>query len=199
LSSIKRNGTTIVQINRKIEGLDADAVTSDNFRAAYTAAEHLIGRGRTRLVFLGYDEHTLSGDHKKAGFEAALSDHSIGSAHIIPVRDHNRENIGRAFREFLDRGEAMDGLICSTQGKTEVGLSVLRERGIQIPRDVSVICFDDTPWSSLFSPPLTVISENTKEMGTIAVKLLLERIEGNREAPTRDIVLENEFIIRHST
>ncbi len=199
LSSIKKNGTTIVQINRKIEGLDADAVRSDNFRAAYTAAEHLIVRGRTRLVFLGYDEHTFSGDQKKAGFEAAVSDHSGTSAHVIPVRDHDRENIGRAFREFLDRGGPMDGLICSTQGKTEVGLTILRERGIQIPRDVSVICFDDTPWSSLFSPPLTVISENTKEMGTIAVKLLLDRIEGDHEAATQDIVLDNEFIIRQST
>ncbi len=199
MSSIKKNGTTIVQINRKIEGLDADAVTSDNFRAAYTAAEHLIVRGRTHLAFLGYDEHTLSGDQKKAGFEAAVSDYSVGSAHIIGVRDHNREDIGRAFREFLDRGVAIDGLICSTQGKTEVGLTILKERGIEIPREISVICFDDTPWSSLFSPPLTVISENTKEMGTIAVKLLMDRIEGNRQAPTQDIVLQNEFIIRQST
>ncbi len=93
----------------------------------------------------------------------------------------------------------MDGLICSTQGKTEVGLTILKERGRKIPEDVSVICFDDTPWASLFSPPLTAISENTKKMGTIAVKLLLDRIEGGRNAPARDIVLENEFIVRDST
>ena len=199
LASVKKNGTPIVQINRKIEGLDADAVTSDNFRAAYAAAEHLIDRGRRNLVFLGYDDRTLSGDQKKAGFETAVSDHAINSAHVIGVRDHDREDIGRAFREFIVRGNPMDGLICSTQGKTEVGLMVLKERGRRIPHDVSVICFDDTPWASLFSPPLAAISENTKEMGTIAVKLLLDHIEGDRQASARDIVLESEFIVRNST
>jgi LacI family transcriptional regulator len=199
LCSVKKEGTPIVQINRKIEGLDADAVTSDNFRAAYTATKHLIDRGRKNLVYLGYDDRTLSGDQKKAGFEAAVSDNTIGSAYVIAVRDHDREDISRAFREFIDRGNPMDGLICSTQGKTEVGLMILKERDRKIPQDVSVICFDDTPWASLFSPPLTAISENTKKMGTIAVKLLLDRIEGDRQSSAYDIVLEGEFIVRNST
>jgi LacI family transcriptional regulator len=199
LSSIHKEGTPIVQINRKIEGLDADAVTSDNFRAAYAAAMHLIDRGRKDLVFLGHDDRTLSGDQKRAGFEAAVSDNAVGSAHVITVRDHDREDIGRAFREYIDRDNPMDGLICSTQGKTEVGLTILKEKGKNIPHDVSVICFDDTPWACLFSPPLTAISENTKEMGSIALKLLLDRIEGGRQTPTQDIVLPDEFIIRKST
>ncbi len=199
LSSVKKEGTPIVQVNRKIEGLDTDAVASDNFRAAYTAAKHLLERGRRALVFLGYDDRTLSGDQKRAGFEAAVSDHAVGTGQVVAVRDHDRQDIARAFREFIDSGSPMDGLICSTPGKTEVGLTILKERSRKIPGDVSVICFDDTPWASLFSPPLTGISENTREMGTIAVKLLLDRIEGGRNAPARNIVLENEFIVRDST
>jgi LacI family transcriptional regulator len=199
LDSIKSNGTPLVQVNRKIEGLPVDSVTSDNFKAAYTATEHLISRGRKNLVFLGFDDNTLSGDQKKAGFEAAGADHDIDRFEIIPVRDHDPENIAESFRDFLSSGKKIDGLILSTQGKTAVGLSVLKERSVRVPDDVAVIGFDDTPWSSLLSPSLTVVSENTREMGEIAVKLLLDRIEGNDHDPPKDIVLEDEFIIRHST
>ncbi len=199
LDSVRVNGTPLVQVNRKIEGLSADAVTSDNFKAAYTATEHLITRGRKHLAYLGYDEHTLSGDQKKAGFEAASADHGIGRVEVIPVRDHDPENIAQSFREFLASGRAVDGLILSTQGKTAVGLSVLQERAVRIPDDVAVIGFDDTPWSSLLSPSLTVVSENTSKMGEIAIRLLLDRIEGNDQDPPKDIVLEDEFIVRRST
>ncbi len=199
LSSIKKNGTPIVQVNRKIEGLDADAVTSDNFRAAYAAAKHLLDRGRRNLVFLGYDDRTLSSDQKRAGFEAGVSEHAACLAHVIAVKDRDREDIGKAFREFIDGGNLLDGLICSSPGKTEVGLTILKEKGIRIPHDVSVICFDDTPWASFFSPPLTVICENTQEMGSIAVNLLLDRIEGDRQTPAQNIVLADDFIVREST
>jgi len=62
-----------------------------------------------------------------------------------------------------------------------------------------VVGFDDTPWSALLSPPLTVVSENTHRMGETAATLLLERIEGVKTGPSENIGLEDDFIIRSST
>ncbi|MBN1881947.1 MAG: LacI family DNA-binding transcriptional regulator [Deltaproteobacteria bacterium] len=199
LRSITSRGTPIVQINRKITGLDTDSIISDNFNAAHTATKHLIEKGRRHLVLLGFDRRTLSANQKKSGFEAALSDAGLTDAAIIPVKDHDRADIARAFREFLDSNFPMDGLICSTQGKTSVALDILKERGISIPDDVSVIGFDDTPWSALLFPPLTVVSENTHRMGESAATLLMERMEGAKTGPPENIVLEDDFIIRAST
>jgi len=199
LSTVRSRGTPIVQINRKIEGLDTDSIISDNFNAAHAATKHLLDRGKRYIVLLGFDQSTLSANQKKAGFEAALSDAGVTDHAIVPVRDHDRADIARAFGAFLDSGKPMDGLICSTQGKTSVALAVLKERGVSIPDDVAVVGFDDTPWSALLSPPLTVVSENTHRMGETAATLLLERIEGAKTGPSENIVLEDDFIIRSST
>jgi DNA-binding LacI/PurR family transcriptional regulator len=199
MRSLNEGGIPIVQVNRKIPGLDVDAVRSDNFKAAYTATEHLINRGRRRLVYLGYDQRTLSANEKKEGFEAALKEHGLPDGIIIPVRDHDAEDIAAAFRQFISSGREMDGLILSTQAKTAIGFGILTEHSMKIPEQVAVVGFDDTPWSSILSPPLTVISENTQKMGEIAAALLLERIEGSRQGKPTETILEDEFIIRKST
>jgi DNA-binding LacI/PurR family transcriptional regulator len=199
LRSINDGGVPIVQVNRKIPGLDVDTVRSDNFKAAYTATKHLIDRGRRHLAYLGYDERTLSANEKREGFEAALREHGIAGGTVIRVRDHDDEDIASAFRRFIASGQQMDGLILSTQAKTAVGFGVLLEHSVEIPGRVAVVGFDDTPWSSIVSPPLTVISENTQKMGEIAAALLLERVEGVRTGPAVETVLEDEFIVRKST
>ncbi len=199
IGSLNEGGVPIVQVNRKIPDLDIDTVRSDNFKAAYTATKHLIDRGRRHLVYLGYDERTLSANEKKEGFEAALKDHGIPGGIVIPVKDHDTDDIGAAFRRFISSRQEMDGLILSTQAKTAVGFGILMEQSLKIPQQVAVVGFDDTPWSSILSPPLTVISENTQRMGEIAAAMLLERIEGSRKGAAAETILEDEFIVRKST
>jgi DNA-binding LacI/PurR family transcriptional regulator len=199
LNDIQHSGIPIVQVNRKIGGLEADSVVSNNFKAAYTATEHLIQRGRKSIVLLGYDPDSLANAEKKTGYDAGLLDHGIEENLTIVVKEHHRENIEAALRAFLDTKRTFDGLICTTQGKTAIALKVLKEKSLQIPEDVAVIGFDDTPWSSLLWPPLTVISENTYTMGEEATKILLNRIEKKENSAPKHIVLEDELIVREST
>jgi DNA-binding LacI/PurR family transcriptional regulator len=141
----------------------------------------------------------LANVEKKAGYDAALVDYAIEDNLTILVKEHDRENIEAALRGFLETAAKFDGLICTTQGKTAIALKVLKEKSLQIPHDLAVIGFDDTPWSSLLWPPLTVISENTYTMGVEATKLLLSRIERTERGVPQHIVLEDELIIREST
>ncbi len=199
LNEIQQSGIPIVQVNRKIDGLEAASVVSNNFKAAYTVTEHLIQRGRKNIVLLGYDPDSLANAEKKTGYDAALLDYDIENNLTIIVKEHHRQNIETAFNRFLDSGQKFDGLICTTQGKTAIGLNILKEKSLHIPDDVAVIGFDDTPWSSLLWPALTVISENTYAMGEEATKILLNRIEKKERSSPRHIVLEDELILREST
>jgi LacI family transcriptional regulator len=199
LNDIQQSGTPVVQVNRKIGGLEADSVVSNNFKAAYTATEHLLQRGRKRIVLLGDDPDSLAHTEKKTGYDAALSDHDIEENLTIIMKEHDDENIEAAFRSFLDSKHPFNGLICTSQRKTAIALHILKERSFQIPKDVAVIGFDDTPWSSLLWPPLTVISENTYTMGEEATKILLDRIEKREQGSPQHIVLEDELIVREST
>jgi LacI family transcriptional regulator len=76
----------------------------------------------------------------------------------------------------------------------------VRERdGEVIPRDVSVIGFDDMPWAASLNPPLTTIAQPAVELGSIACRLLLERLGAERHAPPRNVLLQPRLVIRAST
>lgn len=199
LNDLVERGVGLVQVNRRLEGVAASSVVSDNFKAAYAATEHLIARGRRRIVLLGYDPSTLTNSEKKRGYDGALGDHGIEEDFTILVKEHDVEDITQAFRAFLDSGRPFDAVIATTQGKTTIAIKLLKERGVRIPGDVGVVGFDDTPWSELLSPPLTVVSENTYDMGKEAVRLLMERMSQDEPAEPRHIVLEDEFIQRESS
>lgn len=196
---IMESGTPVVQVNRRIDGLATDSIVSDSFGASYRATEHLIRNNRRHIALLGHDSRTLAGNQKRLGFEKALADNGVSNAIVVPVREHDENEIRASFIRTLESGQPIDGLICTTQGKTVIALEILKERALRIPDDIAVVGFDDSPWSSLTGTPLTVISENTKEMGERAAQLLLDRIEKRETGPAKRIVLEDEFIIRRST
>jgi DNA-binding LacI/PurR family transcriptional regulator len=200
LQRIQEAGIPIVQVNRRIEGLDTDTVVSDNRKAAYTATEHLLRRGRKRIAFFGYDPDSLALIDKKEGYDQAIQDHGLADPIVILLKQADEADIEATFRRFLDSGAAFDGLVCTSQTKTSIALHLLKERGIRIPEEVAVVGFDDTPWASLLWRPLTVISESTDRMGEVAAQLLLERLERREAAPPpRTIVLEDELIVRDTT
>lgn len=197
--AIQQDGTPVVQVNRRLEGLETDVVISDNYKAAYRATEHLIQRGRRKIVFFGHDPNSLALTDKKAGYDEALSRNGVGESIVVFLKQNDPQDIERSLEAFLDSGRPFDGLVCTSQTKTSIALSVLRRRGIRTPADVAVVGFDDSPWAPLLCTPLTAISESTRNMGEIAAQLLIDRLEKRESGPPKTIVLEDEFIIRDST
>lgn len=134
---------------------------------------------------------------KKTGYDTALKEYKFPNL-TIQIQEHNFQNFRENFNTFINTNN-IDGLICTTQTKTNVALSILNEKKIRIPEEVAVVGFDDTPWSSLLQTPLTVISENTHQMGIMAAQMLLDRIEAKEKRLPEHIVLEDELIIRDSS
>jgi LacI family transcriptional regulator len=198
LLQIQQSDIPIVQLNRKIEGIDTDIVISNNYKAAYTATEHLIKRGRKRIALFGYDPNSLALGDKKDGYAQALKDYKIEENITILLDQSDEQDITRSFLAFLASGRSFDGLVCTSQTKTSIALSMLKERRVNIPEEVAIVGFDDTPWASLLWKPLTVISESTFRMGEVAIQLLLDRLERRETGPSRTIVLEDEFIVRET-
>jgi LacI family transcriptional regulator len=199
LRKIQQYGTPIVQVSRMIEGIETDIVISNNYKAFYTATEHLIAKGRRRIVFFGDDPESIAYAEAKKGYDAALKNSRIEENITVFVKQGDPNSNTIAFRAFLESGRPFDGLICSSQTKTSTALQFLKERNIKIPEEVAVVGFEETPWASMLWKPLTVISESTYQMGGKAIQLLLDRLEKREIGPPKKIVLESEFIIQQST
>ena len=78
-------------------------------------------------------------------------------------------------------------------------LLAIRELNLSIPRDVSVIGFDDMEWAPLASPPLTTIAQPTYEMGSRSAQMLLDKVEGGSVSRPTKVLLEPALILRDST
>ena len=74
-------------------------------------------------------------------------------------------------------------------------LDAIRERGLNIPDDISIVGFDDMPWANLLQPPLTAIAQPTYELGKQAAELLLARLQ-NPDKPVARVQLDTTLIVR---
>jgi len=196
MMQIIEHGMPLVQVNRKIIGLETDYVISKNFSGIYKATEYILKKGRKKILFVGYNANVFGEDEKKYGYEAAIKDYRVNK-YIINIIAHDPESILESLNEFFLSGEKIDGMVCDSQMRTSVALQYLKNNSLRIPDDISFIGYEDT-YTFLYDPPLTVISERASEMGKIATNLLLDRIKKKDKKGIESVLLDLDFIIRES-
>jgi LacI family transcriptional regulator len=101
-------------------------------------------------------------------------------------------------KQLLARNKPFTALFAYNDMSAIGAIRALREEGLRVPQDVSVIGFDDIPGAAFYTPSLTTVQQPLHRMGDVAAQVLLERIEGKKEYPS-DIAIEPELIVREST
>jgi LacI family transcriptional regulator len=175
-------GIPVVTIDRRLTTASVDSVTVNNRQAALEAAEHLIKQGCRRVGFVAGPVQTTTGASRLAGYRAALR--AAGRPHDPALT---------AYADFRTEG----GYV-ATQQLLQLRMQAIAEAGLDVPRDIAVVGFDDANWATALRPPLTVVTQPTYEIGRIAAELLLRRIDGEKFAPRR-VVLQAQLVPRGSS
>ena len=192
-------GIPVVTIDRRLAGAPVDSVTVNNYQAARTAGQHLIGQGCRRVGFIAGPVQTTTGASRLAGYRAALrAAGRLPDPSLIAYADFRTEGGYAATRQLLRQRRRPDGLLFANNLMTVGGLRAIAEAGLAIPDDIAVVGFDDAIWATALRPPLTVVAQPTYEIGQTAAKLLLRRVDGEAFPPRR-IVLQAELIERASS
>ncbi len=169
----------------------------DNVKGGRMATEHLIGLGRRRIAILGdtSKRHPELADRHQ-GYLAALENAGIEFDPALGILADNTEaDASRAVREFLDTGTEFDALFAVTDVLAIGALQALADAGLQVPRDVSVVGFDDLPRAAYVNPPLTTIQQNIREAGEGLVRTIVGLIEGRDVESSQ---LEPKLVVRQS-
>lgn len=216
LRSAAERGIPVVQIDRTLRGLDADAVVLDNRDAAREATDYLLAAGHRRIALAWGPALPAGADADLAALtSAALTSEitSTGERFLgyvdafadagVPLRPElvmtGAQNIA-GVEEFLAR-TLTDGdvtaIIATEQDSVIAALSAARDHGRRIPQDLSLVAFDDSPWAEVHDPPITTVRQPLHALGERAAGRLLSRLEGGGD---RVIVshLASEFIDRRS-
>jgi LacI family repressor for deo operon, udp, cdd, tsx, nupC, and nupG len=180
-----------------VPGANLSSVRVDNVAAAREAVQHLIGAGHRDIVHVAGLLPESIASERLEGYRQALIEAGIDLREELVFRGNYSIDAGReAVRRLADQGVSFTAVFAASDEMAIGVISELRKFGRSVPKDVSVIGFDDMIFANAYEPPLTTVRQPRLEMGRQAMALMIDRLSGN--ATPRTIELETELVIRGS-
>lgn len=188
----------IVLINGYAEGLDAPFISCDDRLAGELAVSHLVALGHTRIGFVSGPDRFLNVQRKLEGYRAAMR-RELGvrdPEELVALTLFGVEGGEVAAGQLLSRGAT--AMVCGSDLMALGAIRAARRRGLSVPRDISVVGFDDSPLIAFTDPPLTTLRQPVAAMGNAAIRQLVDEINGHG-APRSEYVFSPELVVRGST
>jgi LacI family transcriptional regulator len=194
-------GVNVVFVDREIDELPAaDVVAINNDLSAETTTRHLLGLGHERIAFISGPLSTSTGRDRVAGFRRAMTEAGVDVderlIHPIPFRG---DAGGDAVSALLALPSPPTALIVGNTAQVRSALRRVKQSSIAVPDDLSLVVFDDNPWTELVSPPLSVIRQPIDMLALHSVDLAVGRLKGALSEPPRRIRVDAEFVQRSSS
>ncbi|WP_101784650.1 LacI family DNA-binding transcriptional regulator [Nonomuraea indica] len=167
---------------------DVPAVLADDRSGIRTAVRYLHGLGHRRIAFLGGPGH----DRRVAAFREAVG--AAVDEELVVFATGTRDSAYAAASGLFQSRPDLTAVLAAGNMLGEAAVLAARELDLRVPRDVSLVMYDDVPWAELCSPPLTVIAQPGRDIGYRAAELVLR---GTGRRP-RGVTLPTELIVRGS-
>jgi LacI family transcriptional regulator len=196
LAALRSRGFPHVLIDQGEPTGTSSVVDSTSWQGAYDATRYLIELGHRRIGFIGGLVELSSASERLSGYKAALTDNGLPYDPTLVTEGNFWQASGHLCAQKLL--PAQPTAIFAANDLMALGaMEALREAGLRIPEDISLVGFDDIPQVSITHPKLTTVRQPLEQMGRVAVELLLEQIE-NPENPARRITLATQLVVRDS-
>lgn len=195
LKKLQSRGLPVVLIDGTDTGRLFDSVTADNIGGAAKAVSYLLQCGRKRILYVRPPGQIPQYEDRYAGYLAAHREHGVKTSKFLHVEMEPSAIPTNLIS--LVRHQKCDAVFCCNDLSAIIAVQHLREGGIAVPEQVSVVGFDDVEQARMCAPPLTTVSVPKENMGHRSAELLLHRLHAP-EAPCRHEVLPVDLILRES-
>jgi LacI family transcriptional regulator len=194
---LSARGVPVVEADRRLATASCDAVVIDNERGARDAVEHLLRLGHTRIALLVARTEFTTDEGRLEGYRAGLASAGLKVDRKLVLKIPTHDAAAPAKIDAL-LDERPTAIFAANNVLAEQAWRVLRRRDLEIPRDISLVAFDDVPWMEMVQPSITAVRQPAFEMGRRAALLLLRRLEDGSAGRTVE-VLQPELVVRGST
>jgi LacI family transcriptional regulator len=192
-------GIDLVFVDRSVPRVAAaDVVHVDDEDGAHTATRHLIGQGHQRIALLAGPPDTSTGRARTQGYRTAVAELGARDDPELVLQVDFRDDATAICRRLLSLRPAPTGLVLANTAMSEGVMSRLREAGVDVPGQLSVVVFHDAPWTRLMTPGVTVVRHPVPELAQHAVDLLVQRLASTRPLRRREVALPSELVLRGS-
>jgi DNA-binding LacI/PurR family transcriptional regulator len=196
--ALRHRGLPIVLVNGYTEGVDAPFISNDDVASMELSVGHLAELGHTRIGLAVGPRRFTTVLRKIAGFREAMR-RRLGLEDVegwIESTLFTVEGGSAAAERLVERGAT--ALICGSDLMALGAVRAVRALGLHVPRDVSIVGYDDSLLVGFTDPPLTTVRQAVQAMGDAAVRALLDEIAG-LPAPRAEFVFRPELVVRGST
>jgi LacI family transcriptional regulator len=189
----------VVLVDRYFPDIALPYVSSDNIAAAKLATEYLIEHGHRRIVCLQGLRGTSPNEQRVKGYKDALAKQHIAADKTLIAGDSFSEQSGYIETKLLLKRDPSFTAILALSNVNALGaIRALTEEKRRIPEDISIVAFDDPPYSAFLATPLTTVAQSFSEMGEVAVKLLFDQILSPDQRANDGILLPTILVARDS-
>jgi LacI family transcriptional regulator len=190
----------VVTVNRACEALKSDQVGIDGAGGIRAAVQYLAQLGHKRIAFVKGAASSPSADERYMAYMKAVRAHKLAIDSALVVQgDYSMESGSIAVRELWARDAAPTAIVAANDLMAIGALGALKEMNIDVPREVSVIGFDDIFLSNHPLVRLTTVHYSKRDIGANAARLLMRRVEGERGDGPRIVTLDTSLIVRGTT
>lgn len=187
----------LVIASESIPGLHLPTVKVDNRAASLEAVRHLLDRGHKNIAHLAGPLPEALASERLDGYRQALVNAAVEYSDVLVIRgDYSIESGRDAVQRLIQQKIAFSAIFAASDQMAIGAISELRKHDLSVPKDVSVIGFDDMIFANAYDPPLTTVRQPRREMGQRAMSLMIEILSGRPTAET--IELSTDLVVRGS-
>jgi len=206
ISEVISQGMPVVMFDRVTNDILCDKVIINDELAAYEAVQSLIDKGRKKIALVTTVDYVSVGKFRTDGYTKALRDNGLPFDEKLIIKIENVDNCEITIGQLIE-DKAIDAVFAVNELFAVTIIKMAHKIGIKVPEDLAVIAFTDGIISKYSTPTITTVSQNGLEMGSVAAKILIERLEAEEEESDEEeqdeiyktVVIETHLIEREST
>jgi len=187
VEQVKNTSIPVVFVNPNFLNEDYDQILIDDEHGGFQATQYLINKGHRRIGFISGNLERISFLFRYQGYRKALTYNKIEYDDQI-VRTGGLENGYEQVSALVKLKNRVTAIFATNDLNAIYGYKAIEDAGLRIPQDVSIIGFDDIDLSKIANPPLTTLRVYKEEMGSIAVRKLLQIINKENHKPTTTLL-----------
>lgn len=199
IDDLSRRNIPIVTVDRYFPDLDLPYVVTDNYLGSVLAVNHFVENGHRKIAFIQGLPNSSVNKERLKGYKAALQNHNLPVNDFYIVGDNFGEQNGYiGAKILLNAPDRPTAIFCGSNLISLGAIRAITDENLKIPDDISTIAFDDQFYSGYLATPMTTIGQEKEDMGKIAIRLLLNKINSKNLKDKKGIVIPPKLIVRKS-
>ncbi|WP_440877137.1 LacI family DNA-binding transcriptional regulator [Thalassotalea sp. PLHSN55] len=177
LLELSKGKTPVYLMSRLVKGMEQNCISLNNELGGYLATKSLIERGHKEIAYIAGPQFKSDAQCRFLGHKRALEENDISfNESLFYIGDFKETGGKDGVKYFINNKQSFTALVCANDEMASGAMTYAREHGYSLPKDLSIIGFDNIIFARYIYPKLTTIDNPVNEMGHMAAKLVLKDI-----------------------